>query len=513
MIEGYWRTTQAAGQLGIPPRQLRKLCEAGLVEAEQTAGGQWRIPMAEVERLKREGVPPAPLTAEAETKPKAAQQNGSAVLLAPPSSAVVDAAEQALISENTLKTKRNHVDVRRLEREEAEVNDFFTERERRQAETEEARRQRELEQQAQVQREIHAQKAATARQEWRDEWIGHALRSRPWYAPETVAADIAEQVDVVLEALDPSRDYSLTRRLVDAAVETVLQPWRKRKEKAAAIEAVLGRLDFNMKYDPVWKSRAQEAAAEAIERLSDGSTQSQMETAGTAAVQPLIREFGHATKCQELASNVWTKLRNETPGDRQDAQDAVRAALSALPIEASQRQIEQARDAAILPIQEAIDEREEGKRVSAAALLDRQMREEIISRLGWKLPYGISDKLKSKAEEELRREMDELPQGTPRRELERIRDRVGEATKKAHERRQKKEGLIDHAVSEIYRYILKLENDFEFDKGAYSLEQEIREPIRKALWEELKGKETLPTPEQMIGIVRRLVREKLDIED
>ena len=80
-----------------------------------------------------------------------------------------------------------------------------------------------------------------------------------------------------------------------------------------------------------------------------------------------------------------------------------------------------------------------------------------------------------------------------------------------HERRQKKESLIDHALAEIYPYIQRLEKGFEFDKGAYGLELEIREPIRKELWDELKGKETLPSPEQMIGIVRRLVREELEI--
>jgi hypothetical protein len=41
------------------------------------------------------------------------------------------------------------------------------------------------------------------------------------------------------------------------------------------------------------------------------------------------------------------------------------------------------------------------------------------------------------------------------------------------------------------------------------VEQEIREAIRKALWEELNGKET---PGEVAKIVRRLVREELGIE-
>ena len=49
---------------------------------------------------------------------------------------------------------------------------------------------------------------------------------------------------------------------------------------------------------------------------------------------------------------------------------------------------------------------------------------------------------------------------------------------------------------------------WEFEKGASGVKEDIREPIRKALWEELTGKET---PEQVAGIVRRLVRHELEI--
>ena len=36
------RIGQAAAQLGITPHHLRELCKAGLMEAEQSPGGQWR---------------------------------------------------------------------------------------------------------------------------------------------------------------------------------------------------------------------------------------------------------------------------------------------------------------------------------------------------------------------------------------------------------------------------------------------------------------------------------------
>jgi hypothetical protein len=91
-------------------------------------------------------------------------------------------------------------------------------------------------------------------------------------------------------------------------------------------------------------------------------------------------------------------------------------------------------------------------------------------------------------------------------ELDHACARVVESATKTHKRHQQKESLIDDGLREIYRYIQQLEDDYEFDNGAYSLEQEIREPIRQALWEELTGKEK---PEQVAGIVRRLIREEL----
>lgn len=335
MTEGYWRTTQAAGELGISPRHMRKLCEAGMVEAERTDGGQWRIPMQEIERLKKSGVPPVPLTAEPEIKSKPSQQNGSAALLAPPSSAVIDAAEEALISENELRTRRNKVEKLKLKQEATQIGDFFRNQRQQEDDNLAARRRQEQEEKDERDREQQQEQAAQARREWRDEWIRYAQRERPYDAPKTVELDIVSHVERALEKLDPSRDYYVVCGLVDAAIESALVPWKKGKERQEAVDSAVGRLDFEMKYDREWKGRTHAAAAEAIERLPAGASRTEMETAGTAALQPLILEYEHSKQCRELASNVWMKLRNETPEERQEAQDTVRAACDELPISAS----------------------------------------------------------------------------------------------------------------------------------------------------------------------------------
>ena len=73
---------------------------------------------------------------------------------------------------------------------------------------------------------------------------------------------------------------------------------------------------------------------------------------------------------------------------------------------------------------------------------------------------------------------------------------------------RQRERLIDSGVNGIFDYLLKLEREYELPKSHWTLDSELKEPIRKALQEELTGKETA---EQVAGIVRRLVREELEI--
>lgn len=500
MTEVYWRTTQAAAELGISPHHLRKICDAHLIEAERTEAGQWRIPVQEVNRLKKDGVPPIPVSAEPQPKARQTAQNGRTELLAPPTDAAAAAVEEVVISDAELKVRRNKLDKLKLKREATEVGDFFRNRRQREAEQEEDRRRREHEEHEEEQRRIQAQRAAQQRQEWRDEWISYAQQQRPWDAPESIELDIVEEVERILQSLDPSRDRSVIERQVDAAVKRALEPWTRNQEKQEAIATVVlrAKIACSTMVESEWQARAQEAAAGAIERLRPGASQSEMERAGAAAVQPLIKECQHREKCGVMTERTFLYLDRPTSEELEDAKDAVRQALEALPIGASDRQFEQARDAALVPIKGRIATRQDG-----------EMRQAVLSGLDYELPWGVSDKLTQAARQELQQAVDAMPQGTPRAELDQSRDRIVERAKKTHERHKQKERLIDDGLNEIYRYIQRLEKDYEFDKGTYGLEQEIREPIRKALWEEVTGKETA---EHVAGIVHRLVREELGIE-
>ncbi|HEY0944256.1 MAG TPA: helix-turn-helix domain-containing protein, partial [Opitutaceae bacterium] len=60
MDKATYRTGQAAHILNVSSHQIRRLCEVRMIHAELTAGNRWRIPASEVDRLKRDGVPPIP---------------------------------------------------------------------------------------------------------------------------------------------------------------------------------------------------------------------------------------------------------------------------------------------------------------------------------------------------------------------------------------------------------------------------------------------------------------------
>src|SRR5713226_6992383 len=124
----FYSTGQAARTLGITQDRVRQLCEAGAVTADVTNGGQWRVPKAEIDRLKRDGLPPVPRPLPGDSVRRMKSSNG---LLAPPSPAVVSAAEDLAITENLLRR-------RRLELELAQVEDEFAERERIESEQSEA---------------------------------------------------------------------------------------------------------------------------------------------------------------------------------------------------------------------------------------------------------------------------------------------------------------------------------------------------------------------------------------
>jgi excisionase family DNA binding protein len=140
MSDNFYRSGQAAKQLGVSSYHLRRLCEVGEINAELTAGQQWRIPASEIVRLRREGIPDIPVESDdgedaTYTSSEGEPEDPPDGLLAAPSAELIEAAEEVKIVENRLRK-------RRVERESEEVEDWFRDRDRQQAAREAAERQR-----------------------------------------------------------------------------------------------------------------------------------------------------------------------------------------------------------------------------------------------------------------------------------------------------------------------------------------------------------------------------------
>src|SRR6266852_9784419 len=135
----YYSTGQAARQLGTTLAAIRVLCENRVVAAETTPGGHWRVPASEVERLKRDGLPPVPRPLPTESALPASKgavgRHGHTEHLSEPSDEVVSAADQVAIT-------RSMLEKRKIDRDLEETEDWFRDRQRQQAVAEAAERQR-----------------------------------------------------------------------------------------------------------------------------------------------------------------------------------------------------------------------------------------------------------------------------------------------------------------------------------------------------------------------------------
>jgi len=285
MPDSYYRTGQAAAVLGISSYAIRRLCAAGLVEAEFT-GKQWRIAVSEIERLKREGVPPIPGITD-DNAPR--HQRPDPPLLAPPSQAVVTAAEESLTAEHELKRLK-------LEREAVELRDFFA-----------ARNAAERQRQEQAEREAVE---AETRREWSNRWLAYGLRKGYRELPE-LDPEIAQLVTDTLAGLSPEQPDFVVQRVIDGAISKLLEPHvlRWKRENAVEEACTAYSLPYGFRNDPAWSLRARQAALAAVEGLPAGVSQAEMRSAAARAIEPLIAEFEQKETEEEQARfEPWRRL-------------------------------------------------------------------------------------------------------------------------------------------------------------------------------------------------------------
>jgi hypothetical protein len=258
-----------------------------------------------------------------------------------------------------------------------------------------------------------------------------------------------------------------------------------------------------------------QAVSDALGRLRQGAVLDEMQAAAKQAIVPLIREFEHAKACAQMVDDAWMKLSGETPEERDQGEEAVRAALAKLPVGAARREMERVREMALSPIIGAI-----------AARQDRAMRDSLLQWVTLRHQYEVlSRQVQQKVMSEIEGAWARLPVGTARGVLDETIDTVigrhyaihaqqerpkKEAAKNEAEPQQKRrdaERTVSLYLNHIEAY---LREEYEFDGGYSALCRErdrLREPIREALVEELMKNRDMDADD-----IQRLIEELVDEE-
>lgn len=491
MSNVYFRTGPAAKQLETSPYHVRRLCEAGLIEAELTPRGQWRIPATELERLKRKGIPPVPQMLPEEEESGSdepshfthRQQTMEPHESNPqPSQELITSAEEVTITENRLRK-------RKVELEAEEVEDRFRERARCQ----------EAEQAAQRQRAAEVA-ARSHRQQWENKWITLALELVPRDAPPELKIDVNRCVGEVLAQIRPDHPDSIIKNLVDAAVEKALAPWRRGQKIDRIVESAVARLPYGVRLSSKpteWQLRARDSTLKAVRQLAIDASLAEVELAASRAVDGVGQEFEHLERCRRVVETIGGHLFGDTPRDREEAKEAVTRALASAVTAASQRELEEIRDQALQPFKELIARRQ-----------DQDRRRQAIDRVTGNFPWGMDEKLKERALTAVRTAVGKLPPGASFTELCKAGDVSLQPFLLKHQRRENKKKIINEGLGSIYAYLEELSKVWDFGTTAWALEQELKETIRQQLEIELTGDEST---EQVRKRIRRLVREELGV--
>jgi excisionase family DNA binding protein len=350
MPGNYYRSGQAAKQLGISSYHVRRLCEAGEIAAEITDGNQWRIPVTEIRRLETEGVPPVPQ----ELNDDPADQQATPLDRGRGRDRV-EAAPEVTAAANAVRIAASQVERRRLERDAEEVEDWFRERTRREtAQAAEELRRREAEQSQQVRRERIAG------------WTRYALNAIPFGFPREAELDVHTVVSGILGRLDLATDETTIKRLISAAIEKALVPWRRVQDRQKAIESAVNQLPFEVKYLPEFaalKSRAAEAATAAVAKLGEDAGVNDLELGATSAVQPMIREYEHKAACNRAVTELY--LPGATSEELEQGKKRVKRALFTLGCDTSQKHIDRAKRDALAPLEAKIAHRNKAQQIEA----------------------------------------------------------------------------------------------------------------------------------------------------
>lgn len=270
---------EAARELGISPRTVRRLCSEGRLPSFRTPGGQVRVWRKHLDSF-RQG---APVT------------NGIA-------SVALENKRESLQTLNLeLQERRLRRELKRLKDEEVEdeqdrAASIEAEEQRNRSALEEARLQRE-DRAAKRIREEEQLEAECQRQQWIDSWVEYSIRSIPQGVPREVASDVREAVEEALTIIEPSRSQSIVQHLVAGAIERGLKSWRRQQEIEKTIQQARKELPMLLQgfsdwsAPNEWEVRAMSAARDAIAKLGASASLTEVRDAALQAGRRIATEY------------------------------------------------------------------------------------------------------------------------------------------------------------------------------------------------------------------------------
>jgi excisionase family DNA binding protein len=499
--DNYYRVGQAAHELGISSYTVRRLAESGLIPDAEYSGSRWRIPVSAVEQFKRDGVPELPRTIDSDnaTTSSKSKDRPPATLLADPSPELVAVAEKAEMSGREVTAAENNLKLKRIRRDEVELEDFHREREKRLQREEEEQLRRDAELFEAEQRDHEKAEVITQRKEFISHWLEYALQQVPQGAPREIEIDVHEEAITALGKLDAGEREYTVKRLMDAAVQRALKGWNIDKNRRAAVEAAIARLPYEMRMYEPWKGRSAKAASAALADVHTG-TQAEMESLALDALEPLKTQFNHGERTAKALRGI--VIAGASEDEIADARDAVQEALSALPSNSSDRQIQAARDTAVQPIADRVSAR-------LAQEQRQRQRQNVMYSVSYKLPWGISEQDKKDAIGEIEDALDDLGASASERDMETARDGIiakykveYDAKAKKQERKNRKDQLVAYGMQEIFWCAVNIlkehKDEYEQGESAHDIKQRVAEDVEEELREELDGRETEQQVKDMV---------------
>jgi hypothetical protein len=479
----------------VSSAHIRALCDAGLVEAEATEGGQWRVPVELVARLKKDGIPPIPRRMprepygnedrreiEGPTPPTSSQFATTSQTATTSSSAVAVAAEEVEIL-------RNGAQAIQLKKEIEIGLDFFREREQRQINEQRTRIEAERRAEEQAQQE-------SRRNQWLHRWVEKAVQLIPFDAPVDTPRRVRGDVLAALDDVRADEPANVIEAIVQSVVSAALEPWNLQRRIQDVIQSAAASMPREIQVQGnQWHAVALQSAAQAVRERPDASI-AELQAAANLAVSAVRREYEYVRARRRLVDEV---IRRTFPmGHESDtnAREAGCAAVSNVQIGATTAVMTQLIEKAIAP---------ELARVNAQ--IDAEHRERLVTSVRSYF-YAMDAKDKESALATVRAAIAKHPRGTPEDVLIRTRDQAVKRLLAEHEKRHAIEQLADRALDGLYAYLSRLGTEYKFDKPLWTLQDELKPAVQASLIDTLTGGETL---DEASKLMRRRVRRELGL--